>query len=193
MKKFSKITGVTVTEQKPIEKKITQVDLMKVGIMKLMDNYLNVQFYGPVTRYRVAGSAKVIGKELFLEALLDMLDEFSTKEQVKLLEGMKSESSDWELLDNKIEKLKTHLNQISESKLVNHKEKIKSLYNRYSDEQELLEQFDRSVSKIKNGQTAYLRSLAAKKLISENVISDKLLNLISDKYMTKALELGYFK
>ena len=91
MKKFSNITGEKVTEQKPVEVKITESDLLKVGVLKLMDNFLRIQFYGPVTRYQVAGTAKVAGKELFVEALLDMLDEFSSKEKVKLLESMKSE------------------------------------------------------------------------------------------------------
>ena len=193
MKKFSKITGVTVTEQKPVDKKVTESDLMKVGIMKLIDNYLSVRFYGPVTRYQVAGSAKVVGKEMFLEALLDMLGEFSTKEKVKLLEGLKSDITDWELLDNKIEQFKEQLKEISESKLVAHKEKIKSLCGRYSNETELLEQFDKSLSKIKSGQTAYLRSVAAKRMISESKISSKLLLQISDKYFNKASELGYIK
>jgi hypothetical protein len=193
MKKFSKITGETITEQKPVEIKVTESDLIKAGIMKLMDNYLSVRFYGPVTRYQVAGSAKVVGKEIFLGALLDMLEEFSTKEKVKLLESMKSEITDWELLDNKIDQLNEHINEISESKLVPHKEKIKSLCSRYSNENELLEQFDKSLSKIKSGQTAYLRAVAAKKMISENQISPKLLLQISDKYLIKASELGYTK
>jgi hypothetical protein len=193
MKKFSKITGVTVTEQKPVEIKTTETDLMKVGIMKLMDNYLSVRFYGPVTRYQVAGTTKVVGKEMFLEALLDMLEEFSTKEKVKLLESLKSDITDWRLLDNKIEQFNEQLKEISESKLVAHKEKIKSLCGRYSNENELLDQFDKSLSKIKSGQTAYLRSVAAKKMVSENQISSRLLLQISDKYLNKASELGYLK
>jgi len=193
MKKFSKITGQSVGEQKPIKNQVTELDLMKTGIMKLMDNYLNVQMYGPVTRYSVSGSAKVAGKEMFLGALLDMLEEFSSKEKVKLLESMKSEITNWEFLDTKINELNIHLEEVSESKLVAHKEKIKSLYSRYNDEKELLEQFDKSVSKIKNGQTAYLRSIAAKKMVTENLIPISLLNKISEKYLIKSLELGYVK
>ena len=193
MKKFSKITGQTVNELKPVENKITEADLIKVGIMKLMDNYLSVRFYGPVTRYQVAGTAKVVGKEMFLGALIDMLEEFSTKEKVKLLESMKSEINDWETLDNKINQLNEHLGEISESKLVAHKEKIKSLCNRYKNESELLEQCEKSLSKIKSGQTAYLRSIAAKKMVTENQISSTLLLKISEKYLNKANELGYMK
>lgn len=193
MKKFSKITGETITEQKPVERKATESDLIKAGIMKLMDNYLSVRFYGPVTRYQVAGTAKVVGKEMFLGALIDMLEEFSIKEKVKLLESMKSEMTDWELLDNKIDQLNEHLSEISESKLVPHKEKIKSLCERWSNESELIEQVDRSLSKIKSGKTAYLRSIAAKNMTSEKKISSNLLLKVSEMYLNRAIELGYTK
>lgn len=187
MKKFSKITGEKVSE-KPIEKQKNEADTIKYSIMGLMDNYLGVKFYGPVTRYQVAGTAKVSGKEMFLGALLDLLEEYSSKEKVKILESLKSDISDWELIDNKVSELKNHINKISESKLVNHREKIRSLYNRYkSDEKMLMEQVDKSISKIKNGETAYLKSIAAETLISESI----LMKQISQKYLSKSKELGY--
>ena len=182
MKKFSNITRQKVTEQKPVETKISETDLMKTGIMKLMDNFLNVQFYGPVTRYSVAGSAKVVGKEMFLGALLDLLEEFSSKEKVKLLESMKSESNDWELLDNKISELKLTLESIKDSRLVPHKEKIKSLCNRYKNKEELLEQVDKSIAKIKTKKTLELRGTAAQMLSSENSI----LVEVAKRYFDKA-------
>lgn len=186
MKKFSKITGEKVDEQKPVEKQFTELDLMKSNIMALMDNYLGVQMYGPITRYHVAGTAKVSGKEVFLGALLDLLEEFSSKEKVKLLESLKSQSSDWELIDNKVSEIKIQIENISNSKLVPHKEKIRSIYNIYkSDKKLLMEQIDKSVSKIKNPNTAYLRHLAAESLSSElNYMS-----LISEKYLNKSKEL----
>jgi hypothetical protein len=190
MKKFSNITGEKVSEQKPVETKVTESDLIKAGIMRLMDNFLNVQFYGPVTRYRVAGTAKVVGKEMLMEALFDMLEEFSTKDKVKLLESMKNESNDWELLDSKISELKLTLESIKDSKLVPHKEKIKSLCNRYKNKEELLEQVDKSISKIKNPETSHLRGIAAQRLISENNIDKDILKSISEKYFKKSKDLG---
>jgi hypothetical protein len=184
MKKFSNITGEKVTEQKPVEVKVTDSDVIKYGIMRLMDNYLNVQFYGPITRYRVAGTAKVVGKEIFVEALLDMLEEFSTKEKVKLLESMKNESNDWELLDNKISELQLQLESIKDSKLVTHKEKIKSLCKRYKNKEELLEQVDKSISKIKTKKTLELRATAAQILSSEYPILVEVAKKYSDKAKT---------
>jgi hypothetical protein len=182
MKKFSNITGQKVTEQKPVETKVTESDLMKAGIMTLMDNFLNVQFYGPITRYRVEGTAKVVGKEMFMEALLDMLEEFSGKEKVKLLESMKSESNDWELLDNKISEIKQLSESLSNSKLLPHKEKIKALCNRYKNKEELLEQFDKSISKIKNKETLKLRASAAQLLSNEYPFLKEVVIKYNNKY-----------
>ncbi len=192
MKKFSNISGEKVTEQKPIEKKSTsEVDMLKMGIYKLMDNYLAVQMYGPITRYHVAGSMKVVGKELFLEALINMLEELTTKDKVKMLENMKNESSDWKMLDDKIDELNKNLGKF-DNHILSHKSKIKSIYNRYKgDEKELLEQIDISTSKIKNGKTAYLRTLASNSLMIDNEIPSDILRKISEKYLSKSISLGF--
>ena len=133
MKKFSKITNQTVGEQKSLEKKITEVDIMRAKIYNLMENYLRVQMYGPVDKYQRDGLVKVAGKELFLEALLSMLEEYSTTKNIKLLESMKLETSDWKLLDDKIENLNLQHETIKEGKLIPHKEKIKSIINKSKD------------------------------------------------------------
>lgn len=187
MKKFSKITGEKVNEEKPVEIKKTDIDLMKAGVMKLMDSYLNVQMYGPVTRHERAGTVKVIGKEMFLEALMDFLEEFTSKDKVKVLESLKSESKDWELLDSKIDEIKSSTDEIKESKLVSHKEKVKSIINRYNNKESLSDFLNISLPKI-SGQTAYMRSLAAKRLNENN---NPLLKIVEESYSKKAKELGF--
>lgn len=181
MKKFSKITGEKVAEMPEIINEITDYDVLKFKIHKLMDNYLGVQMYGPITRYSVAGSTKVIGKELFLEALMDMLDEFSSNEKVKLLENLKSESSDWKMIDSNVDKIKEHLNNITNSKLVSHKKKIRFLLeSKYS-----LEEIDISILKIKNPKTAYNRCLAIKELMSEENLNKDSLNKLYERYINR--------
>ena len=113
-----------------------------------------------------------------------MLEEFSTKEKVKLLESMKNESNDWELLDNKISELQLQLESIKDSKLVTHKEKIKSLCKRYKNKEELLEQVDKSISKIKTKKTLELRATAAQILSSEYPILVEVAKKYSDKVKT---------
>ena len=190
MKKFSKITNQTVGEQKSLEKKITEVDIMRAKIYNLMENYLIVQMDGPVDKYQRAGLVKVAGKELFLEALLSMLEEYSTTKNIKLLESMKSETSDWKLLDDKIENLNLQLETIKEGKLIPHKEKIKSIITKSKDKKVIFEQIDNSISKISNPQTALLRAQAATYLISEGVFEKELLTQIAKKYLDKSKELS---
>ena len=190
MKKFSKITNQTVTEQKPVERKLTDVDIMRVKISNLMENYLRVQMYGPVDRHQRAGLVKVAGKELFLEALLSMLEEYSTGKNIKLLESMKSETSDWKLLDDKIENLTLQLESIKDGKLISHKEKLKSISTKNQDKSVILEQVDNSISKISNPQTAILRAQAATYLISEGVFEKELLIQIAKKYLDRSKELS---
>ena len=190
MKKFSKITNQTVGEQKSLEKKITEVDIMRAKIYNLMENYLRVQMDGPVDKYQRAGLVKVAGKELFVEALLSMLEEYSTTKNIKLLESMKSETSDWKLLDDKIENLNLQLETIKEGKLIPHKEKIKSIITKSKDKKVIFEQIDNSISKISNPQTALLRAQAATYLISEGVFEKELLTQIAKKYLDKSKELS---
>ena len=189
MKKFSKITNVKVNEQKPVETTTTELDLMKAGVKNLMDSYLNVQMYGPVTRHERAGSVKVVGKELFLEALIDFLEEFTSKDKVKVLESLKSESKDWKLIDSKIDEIKESTNQIKESKLVSHKEKVKSMIKRFNTKETLTDYLSTTLPKVKNGELAYMRSLAAKRMMKEN--KNPLLKIVEESYSSKSKELGF--
>ena len=107
MKKFSNITGQQVGE-KPQTEKVDERKDLKVKMMKLMEKTLSIQTYGPVDRYLRAGSISIKGQELLAEALMQLLDEGSTKEQTKLLESLKSEVKDWQAIDAKIEELNSN-------------------------------------------------------------------------------------
>lgn len=189
MKKFSNITGEKISEQKPIEVNLTELDLMKAKISNLMENYLRVQVYGPVDRYQRAGSIKVAGKELFLEALISLLDELTTKKTIKVLEKMKSETGDWKALDSKIDYLNFYLENAKDGKMITHKEKIRSIITKTSDRKKIIEQIDFSASKISNPKTALLRSLAAKDMMEDGNYDNEVLSLISEKYLQKYREL----
>lgn len=125
MKKFTTISRTSVP-QKPEEKEIVtnEADLFKAKLMSLMSSYLTIETYGPVDRYLREGSIKIKGQELFAEAVLNLFDEKSIKEQAKLLESLKSTVRDWESIDNKIDSL----NNKSDFKV---KSKVKSLIERY--------------------------------------------------------------
>lgn len=125
MKKFSSVSGFNVP-QKPEEKEVVanEATLFKVKLLALMNSYLTIETYGPVDRYLREGSIKITGQELFAEAVLNLFDEKSIKEQAKLLESLKSTVRDWESIDNKIESL-TPANDFKV------KLKVESLIDRY--------------------------------------------------------------
>jgi hypothetical protein len=61
-----------------------------------------VAHYGPTDRYYQAGTIKISGQELFTEALLSLWWK-AVKAQTKLLESLKSEIKDWDVIDTKID------------------------------------------------------------------------------------------
>lgn len=140
MKKFSKQTNSPVGEEKKVEKVLSEDDILKSRIMKLMDDFLRVQTYGPVTRHQVAGTMKVAGKELFAEALIDFLKNWDSKKEIKVLEELKLQVLDWEAIDQKIDQIK-----VRESKKFEDKNFFKELVQRWGGDKEII------LEKIKNG------------------------------------------
>jgi hypothetical protein len=166
MKKFSKYTNSPVGEEIKKTFKINEEDAFKYKVLKLMDDLLRVQTYGPITRYQVAGTMKVAGKELFLEALLDLMSEKESSNDIKLLESLKVDIQNHEVIDKRIDKINDQ-----RSNLHNQRIKIKDLYNRYkSDEEMLIEKVKASIDKISN-EERNLRYLACDELKKDINIS----------------------
>ena len=185
MKKFSNITGQKVSQEPKIEVKITEADVFKSKVMSLMDDFLRVQMYGPITRYHVAGTMKVAGKELFIEALLDLLDDKSNGDKIKMLESLKSKVTNWEYLDEKIDEIKS-----KPKNLFKHKSVIKSLYNKYkSDKDLLIEQTKKSAVKLKSQDTIDSRYKACEILKEDSNFNDELIGLMSDIYLNRLKEI----
>lgn len=193
MKKFSNITGQKVGQQPEVkfDKVVEEKNHFKSVVRNLLDNFLSVQMYGPITRYHVAGTMKVSGQEMFIEALMDMLEEHNIQGKIKLLESLKKETNDWQLIDNKVGEMETLLERITDSKLVKYREAIKSLYNKYKDDKNLLiEQVERSAQKIKNVNTAHWRAVAAENMASENEYPNKIMKDIARIYNFRVQQLG---
>jgi hypothetical protein len=185
MKKFSNITGQKVSQEPKIEVKITEADVFKSKVMSLMDDFLRVQMYGPITRYHVAGTMKVAGKELFIEALLDLLDDKSNGDKIKMLESLKSKVTNWEYLDEKIDEIKSQ-----PKNLFKHKSLIKSLYNKYkSDKDLLIEQTKKSAVKLKSQDTIDSRYKACEILKEDSNFNAELIGLMSDIYLNRLKEI----
>jgi len=197
MKKFSKITNQKIGEEPKVkENKVTEEDIFKASVMNLMEQLLTISTYGPVDRYLRAGSIKIAGKEIFLEALINLMGDKSLKDQAKLLEGLKSRISDWESLDKGIEEVTTQLNESikDKGKMLSHRMRIIDLFKIYKDDKEtLLQQAEEMANKIKNGEKAFWRGLTAEQMASEGKFPKTVMNQIADKFYFRAKQLGYKK
>jgi len=196
MKKFSKITGVKVGDEPKIsEVKLTDEDLFKAKVMNLMEQLLTIRTYGPVDRYLRAGSIKISGKELFAEALVSLMSDKSLKEQAKLLESLKANVNDWEIIDSRINEVNTKLVESDEkNKTLIHRSKLDSIYNNYKDDEEMVLQLvERSSNKIKSPEIAHLRAITAEYMAEEGKYPKELFNKISEKYHERSKLLGYKK
>lgn len=191
MKKFSNISGVKVAEEPKVEMKTNEEALFKAKVMNLMENLLSIRTYGPIDRYLRAGSIKITGKDLFLEALMDMLKDNSSNKEIKILESLKSSFKDWEVLDNKIDQLKSEINENKlNDKVRIHRKKIEYLLNNYStDESMLMKRVSESCKKIKIKDTAYMRYYTINRMINEGKYSIDILEKISNRYKERAQEL----
>lgn len=195
MKKFSNITGQKVGQEPKVEMKLNEEDLFKAKILNLMDQLLTIRTYGPVDRHQRAGLIKITGKEMFLEALMGLFSDKTLKEQAKLLEGLKSEVRDWEMIDIKISDVNTKISESKEkTELLSQKRNLINLYNKYGNDEELLIQMvERSCDKIKSSETANKRALTADLIANEGKYSKELFIKISEKFNNRAQQLGYKK
>jgi len=192
MKKFSNISKVKVSEEPKVEKnQINEEDLFKGKVLNLMDQLLSIRTYGPVDRYLRAGNIKISGKEMFLEALLDLLKDKSSKEEKRILESLKSEIKDWETIDSKIDEIDQRLSESdSKSKMIPHRNKLQSVYNNYGqDEEMLMNMIDESCNKITDKDKAYLRGLTAEYMANEGGYPKDIFMKISEKFKQRSQQL----
>ena len=175
MKKFSNITGQKVTEEPKKEvKQFNEEELFKLKLLSLMDSFLTVRMYGPVDNHQRAGLIKISGKELVVEAILDLLTEKSSKEQTKLLESLKNEVGDWEVIDSKID----FINR--EKALFKSRKRFNTLLENYENES-LIEKVQLDINKITKQRTLrdYIQLTQESKL--DNDIKSNLVKIYTDR------------
>lgn len=192
MKKFSNITNQKVGQEPKSElNKITEADIFKSKVMSLMEDFLTIQTYGPIDRYLRAGNIKIVGKETFLEALMSLMNDKTLKDQSKLLESLKSQIKDWEVIDNKIDIVNEEIEKsLSKDKTLVHRRKISSLFEKYGQDEELLLTIAESDSKkIKISESAKLRGLTAEYMAEEGKYSKETLKKVADIFYNRSLNL----
>lgn len=175
MKKFSNITGQKVTEEPKKEvKQLNEEELFKLKLVSLMDSILSIRTYGPVDKHQRAGLIKIAGKEMLVEAIIDLLTEKSSKEQTKLLESLKTEVGNWEVIDSKID----FINR--EKALYKSRQRFNTLLEKY-DSDSLLEKVKLDINKITKHRTLrdYIQLTLESKLESE--FKNELIKIYSDR------------
>ena len=132
---------------------------------------------------------------MFLEALMDLLDGKSLKDQAKLLENLKVNVKDWEAIDSKIEDVNNKLTKSYEKvNLRSHKNKLNSLYNNYMDDEDMMMQMvDKMSEKITNSEVAHLRAITAESMSNSGRYPKDIFDKISEKFHNRAQQLGYSK
>jgi len=193
MKKFSNISNVKVSEEPKVEvKQLNEEEMFKVKVMNLMEQLLSIRTYGPIDRYLRAGSIKVAGKEMFLEALMDLLKDKSSKEEKKILESLKSSVSDWETIDSKIDEVNQKIAEGQEKdKMIPHRNKLQSLYNNYGQDEEMfMNMVQESCNKITNAESAYLRGLTAEYMANEGKYPKEVFTKVSELFKEKSKQLS---
>ena len=193
MKKFSNISNVKVSEEPKVEvKQLNEEEMFKAKVMNLMEQLLSVRTYGPVDRYLRAGTIKIAGKEMFLEALMDALKGKSLKEETKILESLKASLKDWEVLDVKIDEANQKIEEVeSKNKMISHRNKLQSLFNSYGQDEELLmNMVQESCNKITDSEKAYLRGLTAEYMANEGKYPKEVFTKVSELFKEKSKQLG---
>lgn len=184
MKKFSSVTNQKVGQEPIKDTRLNEQETLKMKLLNLMDNYLRIQTYGPIDRYLRAGTIKIMGKEVFAEALINIMGEKSLKEQTMLLESLKSGLRDWELIDERIEEVNVKIAECQEkSKMLIHRNKIVSIYEKYGQDEELLMKMtEKSCEKIKSAEKAYAMSVTAEYMSMEGKYPKPEFKKISEKF-----------
>lgn len=193
MKKFSNISKVKVSEEPKVEvKQLNEEEMFKAKVMNLMEQLLSVRTYGPVDRYLRAGNIKVAGKEMFLEALMDLLKDKSSKEEKKILESLKGAVSNWEAIDSKIDEVNQKIAENQEKdKMILHRNKLQSLYNNYGQDEEMfMNMVQESCNKITDSEKAYLRGLTAEYMANEGKYPKEVFTKVSELFKEKSKQLG---
>ena len=174
MKKFSKITNQKINEEPKVDKKIDEAEEFKFKMLDLMEKFLRVQSYGPVDNRYLAGKVKIEGKEILAEALLDLFSDSSNKRQKAILESLKSDIKDWNVIDSKIDSISK--DDIS----LTNKLKFQRMLERYDDESVLLFT-ENNIEKITDKKTLNEYSLLIEKSNLKQETKQNIINIYNSR------------
>lgn len=197
MEKFSNITNQKINQVPQLieDKDIVKLQAIKAGITKLMDNFLTIRSYGGARTEQLMSSVKISGKELFIEALIDFMNDKSIQDQIETLESIKGQTRDWQSIDGKITELSNLITEQEEfNKNSKQISKIKTLIDTYGDDERFETILEALVNRTQTSEEAQTISFVASKMTKNFKYleySKNQLRLISEKFNQKAKELNF--
>jgi len=181
MKKFSNISGFEVNEEPKIDNSNSkQITALKSKINKLIEDYLTIQSYGSAHKDLLNSSVKIVGKDMFIDALLDLMSDESLMDQIKALESLKQDNKDWETIDNKIDELEIEkkTNSLLFEK-VSEVKSIKSFINSYLENDNFNEISEVYANRLSSKEKIEMKSIISEKLSQKETDSEKKSKLIT--------------
>jgi hypothetical protein len=197
MDKFSRISGTKVNDLPKLIKspEEMQIEQLKGSIVQLMDNCLTIRSYGSSRKNVLQDTVKIAGKEMFVEALIDFMSNESLKEQIAVLESLKSNNKDWRSIDEKINELN---NEIQNIRYLNTNQngvkKVKMFLENYVEDERFDTLLENYVNKLDNGSEAYNIHLLVKEMMKNTKFSiypKQKLQEIARQYLIRATQLGF--
>lgn len=193
MEKFSRITGQNIPQEpvKEITKEEKESLELKMGILALMDNFLSIRSYGTPRQELIEGNFKIDGREMFIEALIDLVKGESKKENIKVLESMRSETGDWYIIDKKIQELEEEIKFEKNGDTKIHKKNIRNFLKVYNDEKSFGLMLENYLGRIVDSDDAYRRGVVAKSMISStnDLNTNKSLSNLSEGLFRRSKQL----
>ena len=197
MDKFSKISGNKVNDLPKLIKSPEEMEIeqLKYGIMKLLDNCLTIRSYGSARRNILEDTVKIAGKDMFVEALIDFMSDKSLKDQMIVLESLKSKNKDWASIDEKIHQIGGQVENIRNLNVnKNQVKKVKMFLETYSEDERFETLLENYVGKLEDGKEAYVMSNLVKEMLKNpkfSIYPKKQLQDIGKQYLIRATQLGY--
>jgi hypothetical protein len=181
MKKFSKITKQPIGE--PISQKPTvdESKILKNKMLILMDRFLTLETYGSVDNRFMNGKVKIKGKEMLIEALIDLMRNKDSMSNIKMLESLKTKISDWNIIDGEIDKL-------TNTPSIENRIKFKNILERWGDDREtLLMIIENKSNKLDIGSINDYTSI-----VKESNLSDDVKENIIEIYHNRIKQLSFY-
>jgi len=180
MRKFTNISGSKVGQNPdPIKSSNEESNNFKFAIMKLMDETLSIRSYG-VARPEIMIPTKIVGKEMFIEALSDLINQENNKGKREVLESLRLSNNDWKSIEDKIESIKDPSINRNEAK------KINDILEKYGiDKNNLIFFLEGHVKKLSKEEAFKKYKLVEELMKSSN---NELLKIISQKYFERSEE-----